>query len=123
MRQNIATASMQHSPNLPVRVALVKDQRKIRESWTRLIESFPDFRCLCACASGEEAVRLIPAMRPDIILMDILLPGMSGIECTTRLKELLPQTRTIILTMLDDDELIFRALEAGADGYLLKRTP
>src|ERR1017187_9006468 len=54
--------------------------------------------------------------------MDVLLPGMSGIECTVRLKELLPQTQIIILTALDDDELIFRALEAGADGYLLKRT-
>jgi DNA-binding NarL/FixJ family response regulator len=103
-------------------VALVEDERPIRESWSRLIDSFPDFKCHCACESGEEALRLVPAARPDVILMDVLLPGISGIECTMRLKELLPRTQIIILTALDDDELIFRALEAGADGYLLKRT-
>jgi DNA-binding NarL/FixJ family response regulator len=122
MRPDLVLPSNPNGPSVPVRVALVEDQRKIRESWGRLIDSFPDFLCLCACASGEEALRLVPAVKPDIILMDILLPGMSGIECTTRLKELLPQTQTIILTAVDDDELIFRALEAGADGYLLKRT-
>jgi DNA-binding NarL/FixJ family response regulator len=105
-----------------LQVALVEDERGIRESWSRLIDSFPDFKCLCACNSGEEALQTIPAVQPDVILMDVMLPGMSGIECTMRLKEILPETRTIILTALDDDELIFRALEAGADGYLLKRT-
>jgi DNA-binding NarL/FixJ family response regulator len=106
----------------PVRVALVEDQPKIREDWSLLINSMADFQCLCACATGEEALRVIPANRPDIILMDIRLPGMSGIECTSRMRELLPQTQVIILTALDDDELVFRALQAGADGYLLKRT-
>ncbi len=106
----------------PVRIALVEDEEKIRASWSRLIDSFPDFKCLCECESGEDALRMIPSIKPDVVLMDVLLPGMSGIECTLRLKQLLPGTRTIILTALDDDELIFRALEAGADGYLLKRT-
>jgi DNA-binding NarL/FixJ family response regulator len=106
----------------PLRVALVEDEQKIRASWSRLIDSFPDFKCLCECESGEEALQRIPSMKPDAILMDVLLPGMSGIECTLRLKELLPKTQIIILTALDDDKLIFRALEAGADGYLLKRT-
>ena len=105
-----------------MRVAFVEDQQKIRESWTRLINSFPDFKCECACSSGEDAIRLIPPIQPDVILMDIMLPAMSGIECTTRLKELLPSAQVIILTALDDDELVFRALKAGADGYLLKRT-
>jgi DNA-binding NarL/FixJ family response regulator len=106
----------------PLKVALVEDQPKVRESWSRLIDSFPDFRCICSCASGEEALRAIPAQQPDVILMDIFLPRMSGIECTARLKELLPTTQIVILTAMDDQELVFMALEAGADGYLLKRT-
>lgn len=114
------TASQAPKPR--VRVALVEDQPKVRESWVRLINSFPDFACTCACVSGEEALRLIPDQPPDVVLMDIFLPRMSGIECTARLKALLPQVQIIILTAMDDQELVFLALEAGADGYLLKRT-
>jgi DNA-binding NarL/FixJ family response regulator len=109
-------------PKRPLKVALVEDQPKVRESWIKLINSFPDFTCACACATGEEAVRIIPQEQPDVVLMDIFLPRMSGIECTVRLKELLPQTQIVILTAMDDQELVFLALEAGADGYLLKRT-
>jgi DNA-binding NarL/FixJ family response regulator len=106
----------------PIKVALVEDQPKVRESWIKLIDSFPDFACTCVCTTGEEALREIPPSRPDVVLMDIFLPRMSGIECTVRLKALLPQTQIIILTAMDDQELVFLALEAGADGYLLKRT-
>ncbi len=106
----------------PLRVALVEDQPEVRESWFRLINSFPDFTCIYTCISGEEAVRLIPQEAPDVILMDIFLPRMSGIECTARLKALLPAVQIVILTAMDDKELVFLALEAGADGYLLKRT-
>jgi DNA-binding NarL/FixJ family response regulator len=106
----------------PVKVALIEDQPEVRESWTRLLNSFPDFVCVCACTSGEEALRIIPHEQPDVILMDIFLPRMSGIECTARLKEILPEVQIIILTAMDDQELVFLALEAGADGYLLKRT-
>jgi DNA-binding NarL/FixJ family response regulator len=105
-----------------VRVALVEDQPEVRESWTRLLNSFPDFECVCSCTSGEEALRSIPEEEPDVILMDIFLPRMSGIECTARLKAVLPQVQIIILTAMDDQELVFLALEAGADGYLLQRT-
>ena len=105
-----------------IKVALVEDQPKVRESWIKLINSFPDFTCTCACTTGEEAVRTIPLEMPDVVLMDIFLPRMSGIECTVRLKALLPQTQIVILTAMDDQELVFLALEAGADGYLLKRT-
>jgi DNA-binding NarL/FixJ family response regulator len=104
------------------KVALVEDQPGIRESWVELIESFPDFSCDCICSSGEEALQMIPAAQPDVVLMDIYLPRMSGIECTARLKRLLPETQIIILTAVADESLIFSALEAGADGYLLKRT-
>ena len=106
----------------PVKVALVEDQPKARESWIKLLNSFADFTCVCACSTGEEALRMLPQSQPDVVLMDIFLPRMSGIECTTRLKELLPKTQIIILTAMDDQELVFLALEAGADGYLLKRT-
>jgi len=112
--------SSTHKP--PLKVALVEDQPEVRESWTRLLNSFSDFACVCACTSGEEALRIIPQEQPDVILMDIFLPRMSGIECTARLKVLLPQIQIIILTAMDDQELVFLALEAGADGYLLKRT-
>ena len=105
-----------------IKIALVEDQPEVRENWSRLINSFNDFDCVCACVSGEEALRLIPEIRPDVVLMDIFLPRMSGIECTAQLKELLPQTQIIILTAMNDKELIFLALQAGANGYLLKRT-
>ena len=106
----------------PWRVVIVEDQRDVRDSWAHLIGSLPEFSCVCACSSGEEAVRLVPPAEPDIILMDIFLPRMSGIECTARLKAALPNSRIVMLTASDDDELVFLALEAGADGYLLKRT-
>ncbi|HWY30130.1 MAG TPA: response regulator transcription factor [Candidatus Acidoferrum sp.] len=105
-----------------MKIALVEDQPKARDNWCRLINSFPDLSCVCACKSGEEALRVIPAAAPEVILMDIFLPRMSGIECTAQLKAIMPKTQIIILTAMDDEELIFLALEAGADGYLLKRT-
>jgi DNA-binding NarL/FixJ family response regulator len=103
------------------RVALVEDQREVRERWARLLKSFGDFECVCACPSGEEALRVIPPLQPQVVLMDIFLPRMSGIECTARLKALLPQTQILILTASDDETMVFPALEAGADGYLLKQ--
>jgi DNA-binding NarL/FixJ family response regulator len=110
------------TPRTPLRVALVEDQPEVRESWARLINSFPDFNCVCTCVSGEEAIRTLPEIRPDVVLMDIFLPRMSGVECTSQLKLLLPNVQIVILTAMDDKELVFLALEAGADGYLLKRT-
>jgi DNA-binding NarL/FixJ family response regulator len=101
---------------------LVEDQQEVSENWSRLINSFPDFECVCTCISGEEALRVIPEVRPAVVLMDIFLPRMSGIECTARLKAMLPETQIIILTAMNDRELVFLALQAGADGYLLKRT-
>lgn len=105
-----------------IKIAIVEDQPDVRVNWSRLIDAFPEFRCVCTCVSAEEALRTLPAQRPDIVLMDIFLPRMSGIECIAQLKDLLLETRVIILTAMNDKELIFLALEAGADGYLLKRT-
>lgn len=106
----------------PLRVALVEDQPDTRESWSKLISSFPDFTCVCACSSAEEALRVIPVEKPDVILMDVFLPRMSGIECTSRLKAMQPAAPIVMLTASDEDEILFMALESGADGYLLKRT-
>ena len=100
----------------------MEDQPEIRKNWRRLIESFRDFEFVCACSSAEEALHAIPSARPDVVLMDIFLPRMSGIECTARLKALLPRTQIVILTAVDDEELVYRAFEKGADGYLSKRT-
>ena len=118
------TANHQQNPSTkaPVRVVLVEDKPEVRDNWSRLINSFPGFACVRVCPSGEEALRAIPEVNPDVVLMDIFLPRMSGIECTTHLKQLLAKLQIIILTAVEDDELVFMALQAGADGYLLKRT-
>jgi len=105
-----------------VRLALVEDVAEMRESWQQLINGLPGFRCSCTCSSGREALRVLPAEAPDVIVMDIQMPSMTGIECTLRLKELLPKTPILILTVSADTQTVFRALEAGADGYLLKRS-
>ncbi len=105
-----------------VRVALVEDVAEMRESWQGLIDGLPGFNCVCACASGLEALRVVPREMPDVIVMDINMPGMNGIECTARMKQKLPQTPILILTVSANSETVFSALEAGADGYLLKRS-
>lgn len=121
MRPNPSSETQNPAPH-EIRVALVEDQRDTRESWSRLISSFPDFECVCTCSSGEEALKVIPIEQPDVILMDVFLPRMSGIECTSRLKAVNPKIPIVMLTASDEDEILFLALESGADGYLLKRT-
>lgn len=103
-------------------VVLVEDQKDSRESWERLISSFPDFTCVRSCVSGEEALVVIPEEKPDVVLMDVFLPKMTGIECTAQLKAMLPDMPIVMLTNSDEDEILFQALQSGADGYLLKRT-
>lgn len=106
----------------PCRVAVVEDMDGVRAELVRLLDSLEGFVCVQACASGEDALKRIPELRPDVVLMDIYLSRMTGIECTARLKELLPSCQIVILTASDDEELVFPALEAGADGYLLKHS-
>jgi DNA-binding NarL/FixJ family response regulator len=110
------------TPSFPIKVALVEDRLDVSETWQALIDSCEGLACVCCCASGEEALRQLPQFGPAVVLMDILLPGMSGIECTARLKSLMPQTQILILTASFEGDVVFRALEAGADGYLLKGT-
>lgn len=104
-----------------ISIALVEDNAGLRQSLGLLIERTPEFRCAGVFADAEEALRELPRPAPDVVLMDIHLPGMSGIECTRRLRELTPATRVIIITVYRDHDSIFRALRAGAYGYLLKR--
>jgi DNA-binding NarL/FixJ family response regulator len=103
-------------------VVLVEDDAMIRTSWMRILNRMANFRCTGAYASGEEALEEIPKIAPNLALMDIRLPGISGIECARALKRLLPGLEIIMLTMFADSDLIFEALRAGASGYLLKRT-
>jgi len=101
-------------------IAIVEDHREIRESLAEFVETDAAYRCICTCATGEEAVKVLPGKQPQIVLMDIQLPGISGIECMTRLKPLLPQARFIMVTVYEDTDRLFKALRAGASGYLLK---
>jgi DNA-binding NarL/FixJ family response regulator len=117
-----SNSSVQSTGKALVKVVLVEDKPGVRESWVKLVNSLPGFNCIHACISGEDALRVIPALKPAVVLMDIFLPRMSGIECTARLKLEMPNLQILMLTAVEDDELVFMALEAGADGYLLKRT-
>ena len=103
-------------------IALVEDSAPMRRNLERMLRRAPGVRCVCACGSAEEALEQIPICKPDVVLMDINLPGASGIECTARLKLQLPAMQVIMLTVYEDTPSIFSALKAGACGYLLKRS-
>jgi DNA-binding NarL/FixJ family response regulator len=103
------------------RIAIIEDNKIIRESLVEFVQADPECRCVCACATAEEALTAIPRHQPEIVLMDIQLPNLSGIECTARLKRMIPSLHIIMVTVYEDTERIFRALRAGACGYLLKR--
>jgi DNA-binding NarL/FixJ family response regulator len=105
------------------KVAIVEDDRGLREQLTQILGAARDVRFVGACASGEEALDRIHVLQPDVVLMDIKLPGMSGIECVAYLKQALPSLQILMLTVYEDSERIFRALKAGADGYLVKSSP
>lgn len=104
-----------------IRVATVEDDARLRQSLEILLASSPSCECVGACGSAEEALKLVPLWKPDVVLMDIHLPNRSGVECTAALKDLLPTLQVIILTAYEDTENLFKALRAGACGYLLKR--
>ena len=108
---------------MTIKVAIVEDKDGVRENWARLINGAPGFSCHWTFSSAEAALKSLPSNQPDVVLMDIHLPGISGIECTARLKQLLPLTQVLVVTVYDDVEKIFEALKAGASGYLLKTTP
>lgn len=105
---------------MSIRVGIVEDNSSVRESLAALIDQTPGFVCAAVCSSAEEAVKRMPESAPDVVLMDIHLPGVSGIECVVRLRRLLPRTQVIMLTVEEDTEQVFESLKAGATGYLVK---
>jgi DNA-binding NarL/FixJ family response regulator len=107
---------------MAIPVAIVEDNEEIRASLERIIKRSPNFEFVCSCSSGEEALQTIPQRAPEVVIMDLRLPGISGIECTAKLKRLLPKTQVLILTVHGDNEQVFKALASGASGYLLKRS-
>lgn len=104
-----------------VRVAVVEDDRRTRESLAVLIDGTPGYRCVGAYADAESALECLPIQCPHVVLMDIHLRRLSGVECVRRLKPLLPATQVLMLTVFEDEERIFEALTAGATGYMTKR--
>jgi len=111
------------SRNIMINLAIIEDQREMRESLAECLGRAPGLRCVGAHATGEEGLRDIPKEKPDVVLMDINLPGMNGIQCVARLKERMPNIQVMMLTTYDDGDLIFDSLRAGASGYLLKNMP
>jgi DNA-binding NarL/FixJ family response regulator len=108
---------------MAITVGIVEDNEQIREGLAILINGSADYSCVATCPSAEDCLKQLPAVRPNVVLMDINLPGMSGIDAVRRLKELSPETQVMMLTVYEDDDQIFKSLLAGATGYVLKRTP
>jgi DNA-binding NarL/FixJ family response regulator len=108
---------------MPFRVSIVEDDAGVRAGLVRLFNETREFQCVSSYPSTETALAHLPAEKPDVVLMDINLPGRSGIECVRQLKDLCPSLLVLMLTVYEDTEQVFKALQAGATGYLLKRTP
>ena len=106
---------------MPITVAIVEDDKELREDLAGFINSRRGLRCASTFATAEDALKSLPDKPPDVVLMDINLPGMNGIECIHALKPRLPDTQFMVLTVFEESEKIFAALRAGASGYLLKR--
>lgn len=107
----------------PIKIVIVEDDAEIRATLADVLGRAADLRLLETFPNGESAVVEIPRLQPDVVLMDINLVKMSGLDCVAKLKPQLPQTQFIMLTVYEDSERIFKALTVGAAGYLVKRTP
>jgi DNA-binding NarL/FixJ family response regulator len=107
----------------PITVSLVDDEADLREHIAGYLNAAGGIQCKSTYGSAEEALKHLPVDQPDVILMDINLGGMNGIECVRRLKQVMPRAQVLMLTVFEDTEKIFQALAAGASGYLLKRLP
>ena len=107
---------------MPITVSIVEDQEQLRSTLARVLNRAEGFECVSTYGSAEAALEALPNDKPEVVLMDINLPGMNGVECTRKLKQAAPQIQIVMLTVYEDTENIFNALAAGASGYLLKRT-
>lgn len=107
---------------MAIKVSIVEDNDQLRGTLARMISRAEGFEFVSDHSSAEAALTAIPTEKPDVVLMDINLPGMNGVECVRKLKEILPQTQIVMLTAYEDTENIFNSLAAGAAGYLLKRS-
>jgi DNA-binding NarL/FixJ family response regulator len=107
---------------MPITVSIVEDNEQLRGTLAKMVGRADGFRCLSHYGTAEAALEGLPKDRPDVVLMDINLPGINGVECVRRLKQNMPQVQAVMLTVYEDTENIFNALAAGAAGYLLKRT-
>ena len=107
---------------MPITVSIVEDNEQLRGTLARMISRAAGFACLGQHPSAEAGLAAIPNEKPNVVLMDINLPGMNGVECVRKLKEILPATQVVMLTAYEDTENIFNSLAAGAAGYLLKRS-
>jgi DNA-binding NarL/FixJ family response regulator len=107
---------------MPITVSIVEDNEQLRLTLARVIGRAEGFRCLSHYGDAESALQALPKERPEVVLMDINLPGMNGVECVRRLKQAVPDLQVVMLTVYEDTDNIFNALAAGAAGYLLKRT-
>ncbi len=117
----MSTAEMHASPDQKrIRLVLADDHAVVRAGTRELLERQPDLSIVGEAADGEEAVRLAHELQPDVVVMDVRMPRMSGVEATRRIKAECPDVRVLVLTAHDDDEYIFALLQAGANGYLLK---
>lgn|SRR5208282_6154817 len=116
-------AALASPPVMAKSVIVVEDDNGLREQLVKILNSARGIRCVGACPTAEDALRMIPIRKPDVVLMDIRLPAMSGIDCVAALKQILPALQIIMLTVYEDSESIFRALKAGANGYLVKSSP
>lgn len=107
---------------MPINVSIVEDSDKFRETLARVLNRSEGFRCISHYPNAEDALKALPNDKPEVVLMDINLPGMNGVECVRQLKQLIPTIQVMMLTVYEDTENIFNALAAGATGYMLKRT-
>jgi DNA-binding NarL/FixJ family response regulator len=106
--------------NMAIKITIVEDNAAVRASMLNILEGAPDCQCVGACSSGEEALLKIPKFKPHVVLMDISLPGMNGVECVRQLAKVMELPQILMLTVHEDPDSIFNSLAAGAAGYLLK---
>jgi len=108
---------------MPITVAIVEDNEQLRGTLARMLNKAEGFRCIAQHPTAEAALEHLPKEKPEVVLMDINLPGINGVECVQKLKQTAPEILAVMLTAYEDTENIFAALAAGAAGYLLKRAP